>query len=69
MRQVLNAVGAVLTVWLFAGAAAAQTDGPRPSQLGSVTQEVNKTVITVKYSRPVARGLELFGKLVPYGQV
>ena len=47
----------------------AQSGGPKPSQLGSVTQEVNKTVISVNYSRPVARGRQLFGTLVPYGPI
>ena len=51
------------------GRAYAQPDGPKPSQLGWVTQEVNKTVITVGYSRPVARGREIWGKLVPYGPI
>ena len=50
-------------------AAAQQPDGPRPSQLASVTQEVHKTIIAVKYSRPVARGREIWGTLVPYGPV
>ena len=31
------------------------------SQLGSVTQVVNTTTISVTYSRPVARGRTLFG--------
>jgi hypothetical protein len=43
--------------------------GPKPSQLGSVTQQVNDTVITLEYSRPVARGRALFGQLVPWGRV
>ena len=41
----------------------------RPSQRGSVTQHVADTTITVDYSRPVARGRELFGKLVPWGRI
>ena len=41
----------------------------RPSQRGSVTQRIADTIITVDYSRPVARGRELFGKLVPWGRV
>ena len=48
----------------------AQTIGaPRPSQHGIVTQRIADTTITVDYNRPVARGRELFGKLVPYGRV
>ena len=62
-------VSAVVLLVMAVAAVQAQPDGPKPSQLGSVTQEINKTVITVKYSRPVARGRELFGKLVSYGQV
>lgn len=65
-------IGAVvLACVLLLAPATAQVppDGPKPSQLGSVTQDVNKTTITVKYSRPVARGRELFGKLVPYGPI
>jgi hypothetical protein len=41
----------------------------RKSQAAAVSQRVANTEITVTYSRPVARGRELFGKLVPYGQV
>lgn len=40
------------------------------SQLGSVSQVVNTTTISVTYSRPVARGRELFGPdgVVPFGE-
>jgi hypothetical protein len=43
--------------------------GPKPSQRGGVTQRIGETTITIDYSRPVARGRELFGALVPYGKV
>jgi Protein of unknown function (DUF2911) len=43
--------------------------GPKPSQRGSVSQRINDTTITIDYSRPVARGRELFGALVPWGRV
>ncbi|HKN68243.1 MAG TPA: DUF2911 domain-containing protein [Gemmatimonadaceae bacterium] len=39
------------------------------SQRGSVTQNVAFTEITVTYGRPVARGRELFGKLVPWDSI
>jgi hypothetical protein len=42
---------------------------PKPSQHGSVSQHVGNTVITIEYNRPVARGRELFGALVPWGRV
>jgi Protein of unknown function (DUF2911) len=62
----------VLTVVLAVVAQAAQgkpATGPKPSQRGSVSQRINETTITLDYSRPVARGRELFGKLVPYGRI
>jgi hypothetical protein len=56
----------------------AQTSGPLEiipsekvprSQAAAVSQRIANTEITITYSRPVARGRELFGKLVPYDQV
>jgi hypothetical protein len=41
----------------------------RRSQAAAVSQRIANTEITVTYSRPVARGRELFGALVPYGDV
>src|SRR5687767_12899094 len=41
----------------------------KPSQHGTVTQKVAGTLISVVYNRPVARGRELFGALVPYDKV
>ena len=47
----------------------AQAPAIKPSQHGTVTQKVAGTLITVVYNRPVARGRELFGALVPYDKV
>lgn len=54
-----------------AGAAAQQPAAPaiKASQHGSVTQQVAATTITLDYNRPVARGRDLFGALVPYDRV
>src|SRR5207248_2581974 len=41
----------------------------RLSQHGSVSQEIGDTSITIEYNRPVARGRELFGALVPWGRI
>lgn len=41
----------------------------RKSQAGAVSQRIANTEITITYSRPVARGRELFGGIVPYGDV
>jgi hypothetical protein len=40
----------------------------RPSQRQEILQRVGDTEIRVRYIRPVARGRELFGRLVPYGR-
>ena len=42
---------------------------PKPSQHGEVSQHIAATTITVVYNRPVARGRELFGQLVPWSKV
>jgi hypothetical protein len=47
---------------------AQETRRPRRSQQASVTQALGATRIDVKYSRPSARGRELFGALVPWGR-
>lgn len=40
-----------------------------PSQHATVPQRVGLTDITISYNRPVARGRELFGGIVPWGRV
>ena len=64
-------LGAVVALVCVAASVAAQDQPPKikPSQHGSVSQRVNETVLTVEYNRPVARGRELFGRLVPYGRI
>ncbi|HXW04865.1 MAG TPA: DUF2911 domain-containing protein [Vicinamibacterales bacterium] len=47
----------------------AQETKLRPSQHGSVSQRVADTTIAIEYNRPVARGRELFGALVPWGRL
>jgi hypothetical protein len=41
----------------------------RPSQHGTVSQRIADTTVTVVYNRPVARGRDLFGSLVPWGKI
>jgi len=43
--------------------------GVKPSQHGTVAQQIAGTRITIEYNRPVARGRDLFGVLVPYDRV
>jgi hypothetical protein len=65
------AVLMTLQLTAMAGAALAQQqlDIPRPSPNASVSQTVGITEITIKYSRPGVKGRQIWGKLVPYGEV
>jgi len=42
---------------------------PRASQHARVSQRIGITDITINYHRPLANGRQIWGKLVPYGQV
>ena len=42
---------------------------PRASQHALVTQRIGITDITINYHRPLANGRQIWGKVVPYGQV
>jgi len=44
-------------------------DLPRASQHALVTQRIGITDITINYHRPLANGRQIWGKVVPYGQV
>ncbi|MGC1451292.1 MAG: DUF2911 domain-containing protein [Candidatus Sulfotelmatobacter sp.] len=44
-------------------------DLPRQSQHALVMQRIGITDITVNYHRPLANGRQIWGKVVPYGQV
>lgn len=46
----------------------AQLAMPAPSPLGTVTQRVGLTEMTVKYSRPSVKGRKIFGEVVGYGK-
>ncbi|GAA4404502.1 hypothetical protein GCM10023187_21920 [Nibrella viscosa] len=59
----------VVAFCLVAQLATAQIRLPQPSPGASVMQTIGTTDVTVKYSRPAMRGREIFGTLVPYGQL
>ncbi|MFZ0814014.1 MAG: DUF2911 domain-containing protein [Candidatus Sulfotelmatobacter sp.] len=42
---------------------------PRQSQHALITQRIGITDITINYHRPLANGRQIWGKIVPYGQV
>jgi hypothetical protein len=58
---------AITLALLSASALAAQDSKVKPSQTGTVSQEVASTKISLVYDRPVARGRDLFGALVKWG--
>ena len=47
----------------------AQVKTPQPSPLGTNSQKVGMTNVTVEYSRPSVKGRTIFGDLVPYGKL
>jgi hypothetical protein len=72
--RLLALLSGVLLVTSFSHAQTAtgetlMLDLPRASQHARVTQRIGITDITVNYHRPLANGRQVWGKLVPYGQV
>lgn len=55
--------------FLFCASAFAQLKMPAPSPLSTVTQAVGMAEISVKYSRPSAKGRKVYGDLVPFDKV
>lgn len=47
----------------------AQVMAPQPSPTGKIEQKVGLTDVSIEYSRPGMRGREIFGDLVPYGEI
>ncbi|WP_372919545.1 DUF2911 domain-containing protein [Salegentibacter sp.] len=47
----------------------AQIQAPQPSPFTKIEQKVGLTDVTLEYSRPGMRDREVFGNLVPYGEV
>jgi hypothetical protein len=58
-----------LCTGMFILGATAQIQAPQPSPLTKVEQKVGLTDVTLEYSRPGMRDREIFGNLVPYGEV
>lgn len=49
--------------------ALAQINTPQPSPLGTITQKVGLTDISINYSRPGVKDRKIFGELVPFGEM
>ena len=79
MRNTLRVLLGISSGFLFfAGGAQAQFKNgsqptelniPRVSQHGETSQTIGISTVTVNYSRPLANGREIWGKIVPYGKV
>jgi tetratricopeptide (TPR) repeat protein len=71
MNQRLLAVPAALALVLLALPAAAQTIQGLPEQSpeAMVMQRVGISNVTIRYHRPAVNNREIWGRLVPYGQV
>jgi hypothetical protein len=65
----IRSIPPLLLAAALAAPASAQEPAIPRSQLGSIMQSVAGTQIEIVYRRPVARGRELFGALVPFGRV
>ncbi len=65
MKRVLIFVSILLIPMI----AAAQVELPRPSPAASLSQTIGLTKVTIEYSRPSVRGRQIWGALVPYGEV
>ena len=66
-RSLVTFLGAAVAA--SSAALAAVPELPRTSPGASVEQVVGVTTIRVDYSRPGVKGREIWGKLVPYGEV
>jgi tetratricopeptide (TPR) repeat protein len=65
----LLVLASLLLIASFGYAQTVMLDLPRQSQHAVVTQRIGLTDITVNYHRPLVNGRQVFGKLVPYGEV
>ena len=59
----------IILTTFFAGKIHGQVKLPAPSPLQTIKQDVGLGSIEIIYSRPGAKGRQVFGDLVPYGQL
>src|SRR5688572_11191440 len=67
-RRTLGLIAPLAALTLTSSLCAQETRRPRRSQQAAVSQAVGATRVEVRYSRPSARGRDLFGALVPWGR-
>jgi hypothetical protein len=66
MKRSLVALGLILGI---SASLNAQVKTPQPSPSASIEQTIGLTDISIAYSRPGVKGREVFGNLVPFGEV
>ncbi|GJM29760.1 MAG: hypothetical protein DHS20C17_23950 [Cyclobacteriaceae bacterium] len=59
----------ILACWNLPEAHAQEALKPRPSPLEMVTMKYEDTYVKITYGRPHKRGRNIFGDLLPYGEV
>jgi tetratricopeptide (TPR) repeat protein len=64
MKLLVVAVALMLATTTFA-----QLESPKLSPEAETEQMVGLTEVEIEYSRPAMRGRQIFGKLVPYGEI
>lgn len=69
LKSVLKPLLAVLLISGLTSIAQAQIEFPAPSPKVKIEQRVGLTDITLEYSRPGVKGRDIFGSLVPYGEI
>ena len=69
MSKLGQAIACAAALALAATAATAQSGPPRPSPKASVSQTVGVTQIDISYSSPGVKGRQIWGGLVPHGQI
>lgn len=69
MKNLANLFLALIVAFGLLAAIPAQAQVPRESQRAEVAQTVGDARVAIVYHRPNTKGREIWGKLVPYGEV
>src|SRR5688572_5483713 len=67
--MIMRKVTIISFLYLSISGLSAQISMPQPSPLGTISQKVGLTDVTIAYSRPSAKGRKVFGDLVPYNEL
>jgi hypothetical protein len=68
-KKLFNSLLLFVAFFVCAQVATAQINMPAPSPSSTVQQKVGLIDVEINYSRPGKKGREIFGGLVPYGQM